>query len=430
MRIVILLVVQMATLLASAKTNISHPQYIPWNVSSIEITKVVTDDKTTTLYFRCEGQQGTRITVDSECFLSDEQDRRYRAVSTKGIVLDSVFVYDKKGSGVFSISFEPLPQNTKVFDFVENLHGWNSFRFYMIHDKKSEAALKKRLKSRNSPNYSFPAEAFHADSVVIRGRVTGKRVFDRLSRASLYNLSLRLNNYDYARQYLPTITTVERDGTFEMHTSTMGPAWAHIYYPHYGGFLIPVFLWPGDTIDLDVEHFGESHQKIHYRSHHEECNRLMNLCFAQDMYIRSDAVDNLPEEQMVEICKRQLADYMLLCRYFTDKYQFTPTEQTLLEYDFQMYVWQRLLRNLYEKDNQTGLFDNSYSTDEGRLTEWRQYNMRPVYNFLASMPNTNAMFAVPRCERFLSTLQLSRLFRDCSPFYIPEYQDGRSMGSS
>ena len=127
----------------------------------------------------------------------------------------------------------------------------------------------------------------------------------------IYFSTLRLNNYDYARQYLPTITTVERDGTFEMHTSTMGPAWAHIYYPHYGGFLIPVFLWPGDTIDLDVEHFGESHQKIHYRSHHEECNRLMNLCFAQDMYIRSDAVDNLPEEQMVEICKRQLADSFL-----------------------------------------------------------------------------------------------------------------------
>lgn len=425
MKNLLFVLMQFVALLASATTTIHHPQYLALHVSGIEIAKVVTDDEATTLYFRCDGQPGARIMMDSECFLSDEQDRRYRAVSAKGIVLDSVFVYDKKGRGDFSISFEPLPKGTEVFDFVENLHKMSSFRFYMIHDKKADAALKERLQSRESPNYSFPAEAFHADSVVIRGRMSGKRVYGRLSRAYLHNLSLRMCDYGYARRYLPTITNVERDGTFEMKTSTMGPSWANIYYPDYGASCIPIFLWPGDTVDIDVEHFGESYQKIHYHSRHNECSRLLNLCFAEGgLFILFDAVDDLPEEQMVETRRRQLADNMLLSRYLADKYRFTPMEQTLMEYAFQMYAGQQLLWRLNERARQSGVFGPHGSIDDSRLAQVRAYNTRPVYDFLASMPNTNAMFAVPRCDYFFSALSNSTMLYDCNRATQRESPDG------
>jgi len=415
-------------LTAAAKDTFSNPQYVSWNAQGLSIRKVVTDDTATTLFFRCEGQPGARIWMDSECFLSDVQDRRYRVLSAKGIMLDSVFVYDRKGRGEFSISFEPLPEGTEVFDFVENLHQRTSFRFYMIHDRKVDAAWRGRLQNQKASSFSFPAEAFTSDSVIIRGRISGKGVGRKLQRLCLYNFVLQMGEYQYARRNSPKMTTVGEDGTFELKTCVAGPSWANLYLRGYGGDIIPVFLWPGDVIELNVENFGESTQTIRYRSRHEECNRLLNLGFDRDLFIGRDAVDELPEAQMVKARQRQLDDYMLLCRYFADKYHFTPTEQSLLESMFQMHVGRQLLYGLNGWASKSGVFKIEGEYDADDAARWRAYNTRPVYDFLASMPNTNAMFAVPQCNWFLSALYSSYLFHDCNRPSAQQLRDKRPLG--
>lgn len=347
---IILLCAMLFSLCTWAQTNgsassdvvrtIEHPDFSALFTFGIEISKVEFGKEQTTLYFDFSHYTSTTFGFRSTTYLVDEEGKRYPIKSCKGFQLDKGYNVKEDGVKEISISFEPLPEGTRVFDCIEGPDLQWSFQFYGIREKGQDWNVFPKKEVADNP---FPESFFCVDTVYVTGRITQSK-YDRESNACYHESysyaekasrkQLRLGGGAFDRFY------VAKDGTFSFKTMVVKPTMDELFIP---GGRIPVLLIPGDHLQVDISHWGEYNQQVTIRSEKGDYSRMLTnypflyekeiadprgtLSWSETGILAADTWQPLHDEQ---------AKRMEVCRYLAAKYHFTPTELKLMQMNVQI----------------------------------------------------------------------------------------------
>ncbi len=320
--------------------TIEHPDFTALFTYDLEISKVEFSKEQTTLYFDFSHYTTTSFGFRSTTYLVDEEGKRYPIKSCKGFQLDKGYNVKEDGVKEISISFEPLPEGTRVFDCIEGPDLQWSFQFYGIREKGQNWNVFPKKEVADNP---FPESFFCVDTVYVTGRITQSK-YDRESNACHhegYSYSeqalrkqLRLGGGAFDRFY------VAKDGTFSFKTMVVKPTMDELFIP---GGRIPVLLIPGDHLQVDISHWGEYNQQVTIRSEKGDYSRLLtNYPFLYEKEI-ADPRGTLSWSETGKLAADtwqplhdELEKQMEVCRYLAAKHHFTPTEQKLMQMNVQI----------------------------------------------------------------------------------------------
>ena len=319
--------------------TIEHPDFTSLFTYDIEIPKVEFGEEQTTLYFDFSHYTGTSFSFRSSTYLVDEEGRRYPIKSCKGFQLDKGYNVKEDGVKEISISFEPLPEGTRVFDCIEGPDLQLSFQFYGIREKGQDWNVFPKKEVADNP---FPESFFGMDTVYVTGRITQSR-YDRWGRIEHDSNSyaeqalrkqFRLGNGAFDHFY------VAKDGTFSFKTLVVKPTMDEL---NINGNRIPILLIPSDHLQVDISHWGEYNQQVNIRSEKGDYSRMLTnypflwekeiadprgtLIWSETGKLAADTWQPLHDE---------LEKQMEVCRYLAAKHHFTPTEQKLMQMNVQI----------------------------------------------------------------------------------------------
>lgn len=347
---IILLCAMLFSLCTWAQTNgsassdvvrtIEHPDFSALFTFGIEISKVEFGKEQTTLYFDFSHYTSTTFGFRSTTYLVDEEGKRYPIKSCKGFQLDKGYNVKKDGVKEISISFEPLPEGTRVFDCIEGPDLQWSFQFYGIREKGQDWNVFPKKEVADNP---FKESFFGMDTVYVTGRITQSK-YDRESNACHHE------SYSYAEKALRQQFRlgggvfdrfyVAKDGTFSFKTMVVKPTMDELFIP---GGRIPILLIPGDHLQVDISHWGEYNQQVTIRSEKGDYSRMLTnypflyekeiadprgtLSWSETGKLAADTWQPLHDEQ---------AKRMEVCRYLAAKHHFTPTELKLMQMNVQI----------------------------------------------------------------------------------------------
>ena len=319
--------------------TIEHPDFTALFTYDLEISKVEFSKEQTTLYFDFSHYTGTSFSFRSSTYLVDEEGRRYPIKSCKGFQLDKGYNVKEDGVKEISISFEPLPEGTRVFDCIEGPDLQLSFQFYGIREKGQDWNVFPKKEVADNP---FPESFFGMDTVYVTGRITQSR-YDRWGRIEHNSNSyaeqalrrqFRLGNGAFDHFY------VAKDGTFSFKTLVVKPTMDEL---NINGNRIPILLIPSDHLQVDISHWGEYNQQVNIRSEKGDYSRMLTnypflwekeiadprgtLIWSETGKLAADTWQPLHDE---------LEKQMEVCRYLAAKHHFTPTEQKLMQMNVQI----------------------------------------------------------------------------------------------
>ena len=89
------------------------------NTMTLDITKVELNDTATVLHMDAYYRPHYWIKISSESYLLADG-KKYALTATQDIEADSLFWMPDPGEASFRLTFEPLPHNTRSFDFIES----------------------------------------------------------------------------------------------------------------------------------------------------------------------------------------------------------------------------------------------------------------------------------------------------------------------
>ena len=319
--------------------TIEHPDFTALFTYDIEIPKVEFSKEQTTLYFDFSHYTTTSFGFRSTTYLVDEEGRRYPIKSCKGFQLDKGYNVKEDGVKEISISFEPLPEGTRVFDCIEGPDLQWSFQFYGIREKGQDWDVFPKKEVADNP---FPESFFCVDTVYVTGRITQSR-YDRWGRIEHESNSyseqalrrqFRLGNGAFDHFY------VAKDGTFSFKTLVVKPTMDEL---NINGNRIPILLIPSDHLQVDISHWGEYNQQVNIRSEKGDYSRMLtNYPFLYEKEI-ADPRGTLSWSETGKLAADtwqplhdELEKQMEVCRYLAAKHHFTPTEQKLMQMNVQI----------------------------------------------------------------------------------------------
>lgn len=319
--------------------TIEHPDFTALFTYDLEISKVEFSKEQTTLYFDFSHYTTTSFGFRSTTYLMDEEGKRYPIKGCKGFQLDKGYNVKEDDVKEISISFEPLPEGTRVFDCIEGPDLQWSFQFYGIREKGQDWDVFPKKEVADNP---FPESFFVVDTVYVTGRITQSQ-YDRWG-------NIHHEDYSYAERALRNQFRlgggaldrfyVAKDGTFSFKTIVIKPTMDMIYMK---GGRIPILLIPGDHLQVDISHWGEYNQQVTIRSEKGDYSRMLtNYPFLYEKEI-SDPRGTLSNSQTGKLAAdtwQPLHDEqekrMEVCRYLAAKHHFTPTELKLMQMNVQI----------------------------------------------------------------------------------------------
>ena len=319
--------------------TIEHPDFTALFTYDLEISKVEFSKEQTTLYFDFSHYTTTSFGFRSTTYLMDEEGKRYPIKGCKGFQLDKGYNVKEDGVKEISISFEPLPEGTRVFDCIEGPDLQWSFQFYGIREKGQDWDVFPKKEVADNP---FPESFFGMDTVYVTGRITQSR-YDRWGR-------IEHDSNSYAeqalrRQFRPGNGAfdhfyVAKDGTFSFKTLVVKPTMDEL---NINGNRIPILLIPSDHLQVDISHWGEYNQQVNIRSEKGDYSRMLtNYPFLYEKEI-ADPRGTLIWSETGKLAADtwqplhdELEKQMEVCRYLAAKHHFTPTEQKLMQMNVQI----------------------------------------------------------------------------------------------
>lgn len=99
--------------------TVEYPLIELANTQTLDIAKVELTDSVTTLHVNAYFTPHYWIRIDSKSYLQADGEK-YALTDAEGIRPDSLFWMPESGKASFLLSFEPLPKDTKSFDFIES----------------------------------------------------------------------------------------------------------------------------------------------------------------------------------------------------------------------------------------------------------------------------------------------------------------------
>lgn len=151
-----------------------------------------------------------------------------------------------RDGAVYTLVFEPMPLNTKVFDFVE---GWAtySFRFLGISDSKKTLKIKPFAYNENNTKY-MRKNFFKTDTACIKSVVEG------YSRSQGYTSFMVCRENNLTGQDQPIVIGINEDGSFEQKIILDTPLYSRAFSDRGVSFMF--FVKPGQTLNVVLHKDG------------------------------------------------------------------------------------------------------------------------------------------------------------------------------
>ena len=215
----------------------------------LKAREVIMTDTATTVHFTMVYGIGEIFRFASESYLMDENGNRYALRSAENITLDSWVKSPESGITNFTMHFEPLPKNTKMFDYIE-CDAVGAFMLLGIHDKKLKLKTPTLQELSDANPYTLPANWFTTDTITIRGRIEG---YD----AEKFGFNSMECYYEdvFEKDDATLVLDIAADGSFEKKFQASYPI-CHSFRTQNSkvGFSeIPFFARPGEAIDITVK---------------------------------------------------------------------------------------------------------------------------------------------------------------------------------
>ena len=320
---------------------IENPQWISSNTGkSLTITRVELTDTATVLWFHSKYKPNKWIRISRAATLTDDSGRRYKARCGIGIKLSKRFYMPASGEADFKVSFDPLPRDTRAFDFIESPADWKIWGIHAPGERLpryTEAANRADSAMRKYDEAAF----FRRGTGVICGRFLGKRPG-------------LVNHYGYdamTREKRPQVFEVADDGSF---TATIPVECPKLDDLRANGRSLYFYLNAGDTIRMDICEDGT----VSYADatkHRKLLNLLSNYDpnMEADYYLMAALADSLPfsgyARAVAEGAQRQL-DF---AEYLIHKHKLNDEEAHLLRTKARLGCCQYINPMTYEEPDTT-----------------------------------------------------------------------------
>lgn len=226
---------------------VENPLIESANTMTIDISKVELSDTATVLHTDAYFHPGYWIKITSESYLLADG-KRYALTGTQGIEADSLFWMPKSGEASFKLIFEPLPLDTRSFDFIEG-DCEDCFKLFGIDltgkktfDCPADVPAEIIRASEIVPD-AVPAPQFKVGETVIHMHLSGYRK-ELAKEANIYLNTLMNGQQPY------TAAIDSATGMAEFKFWQYGPAQAWVSVGIVNG---QIWLAPGEKIDLYVD---------------------------------------------------------------------------------------------------------------------------------------------------------------------------------
>lgn len=161
--------------------------------------------------------------------------------------MDSWIDKDKTNGKLLTLVFEPMPKNTKAVDLIEGFDR-GAFRFLGIHDRRKPLDIKPFAYDADKLKPLFD-NFYRSDTVCIKGVIEGYSRNDGYSGLQMYytnNLTL---------EDIPLSIDIDENGMFMRKFVIDYPIRNNLYTDN-NRRVVPVFITPGDTLELTVGRDG------------------------------------------------------------------------------------------------------------------------------------------------------------------------------
>lgn len=329
-----LLLFSVITAGAKAIQKIENPTYVGINDGTMKIVSVKTTEEATVLTFQYPGEGFHQFAPTIH--LVDELGKHYELIGQKGFSEDSLKNMKPTKKGKYELRFEPLPAKTHIFDIIEDYYNIESARYYGVREKGTPFSITNPL-PHNEGVSLLPYMDFKVDTVLVTGHI--KDYF------SIKNKFKGVWKYTYSPLEKTDIpqTSIDGNGDFCMKVRTIGPTWTYLLFPPIENsnkaLFIPVMLYPGDHIDLQITLDEENNQKdVAYKSKlQRDFSKLMKILPLTNVdmgigrsYNKLEEIYEKYERMTPESVQKQFDDYDALALYLSGKYGLNRLETEML----------------------------------------------------------------------------------------------------
>lgn len=302
------------------------------NAGGWNIEKVVLSDTATVVHFSVSFKPYSWIQMASSTYLSDEKAVEYPVRKAVGLTLDEKFYMPKSGRTEFQLVFAPMPKDTKIFDMIEGEER-DMARWFGLHDAKSKVKIS--VAREEVDTGEIGENMFRTGKAVVRGKIEGYKP------GWGYGVMAVTDNTLGSRPENTLSTLIRPDGTFCIEWPLEHPVWDELK-PGYGPD-IPVYVRPGDTLDLVIKAKGDGIETVEYTSSHPKgCHEKLLKCKMPEVYAewerKGDIWKTLTDEEFWAMTEETMETGNRLCDYFVWKYGLSPWEAHLLKARQQMAV--------------------------------------------------------------------------------------------
>ena len=236
--------------------------------ADLQADKVTKTRESTIVQFTMTRNPGEKYRYRSDSYLLDESGRRYRLHSAEGLDLDTWSEVPEGGKVQFTMTFDPLPKEVKVFDFIEG-EAQHPFMLLGIRDKKADLTYPTLQEISSAYPYRAPGDWFCPDgtaTVTLRGRIEG---YDAQT-FGFKQMDCTLGDVFDSKSDVVTFD-IAPDGTFERSFKASYPKHYTFSVPRFhkskvGFKSIPFYARPGETIDVTVRKNEEGRYECYYNN--------------------------------------------------------------------------------------------------------------------------------------------------------------------
>lgn len=249
-KILISLAAVLALLLAACSRpqprTIETPEVTATNCSNLSLNRLELNDSATVISFHVSYRPGWWIRLAESTHLA-AAGKEYPVTATDGITLGEQLTMPDSGETDFTLTFAPLPLDTKSFDFTEGTDdGWV---FYGID------ATGKGLDT-DAWLAEIPDEALHTDTCVpftapVLKAAPSMLRFHMTAYRPEYGNKLRLTFLHLAGNNGTTLT-LDENGEASLPITLYGTTLLNAFPEDLTGGTINVLLAPGDTTDIYI----------------------------------------------------------------------------------------------------------------------------------------------------------------------------------
>lgn len=385
----------------------SRPAWMGSTTSLIRITKVEFADTATIISFHEQYKPGWWIRIVKESYLLGEDGREYKALRGEGITLGENYVTPPGGEGSFKVLFEPLPRNTRFFDFIEG-HAPGAFHIYGVHEEgKAPEVPEKRGSFVMTPE--LERQFFTADTACVRGRIEG------YSRSQGYSTMLYSRSDPATNESVPLVVDIREDGTFEFRFLARHPIEANLTLQGKDSHrLLFFYAVPGQTSEVVVKADGSvayvSAPSGPFGRKGSLEYGFSELCaYPYDEF--SAVSDSLDFKDFTENAMRRMRGRLRAVDYVAWRFGYTPWERHLAECQTRLAHGMAVFD--YEMNQRYSL--NWEMPQEEINKKMAPYRDLANYRFMREMPcNDVSVLVLPDLDTFLNRYEFSSVMHSSS----------------